>query len=216
MNDWETDTRKFYGEKGLGSRVGWGSHPALVVVDLAKGFTDPESPLGGDLDAQVGATAELLDACRRYGHPVIYMTVAYKPDFSDGATFVEKVPALKVLVQGSHWVEIDERITPRADEPVVVKQFASAFFGTDVAQRLRSQGVDTVLLAGCSTSGCIRASAIDSMQYGFHTIVVEQAVGDRAEGPHQANLFDIDSKYGDVIDLEEAIGKLKELAALAA
>ena len=215
MNEWETETRDFYGEKGLGSRVGWGTRPALVVVDLAKGFTDSESPLGGDLDAEVNATAELLAACRNHGHPVIYLTVAYKADFSDGATFVEKVPALKVLVEGSKWVEIDERITPQDGEPVVVKKFASAFFGTDVAARLKDQGVDTVLLAGCSTSGCIRASAIDSMQCGFRTIVVEQAVGDRAEGPHRANLFDIDSKYGDVINLDEALNQLEALATAA-
>ena len=121
MNEWETETRDFYGEKGLGSRIGWGTRPALVVVDLAKGFTDSESPLGGDLDAEVNATAELLAACRHHGHPVIYLTVAYKADFSDGATFVEKVPALKVLVEGSKWVEIDERITPQDGEPVVVE-----------------------------------------------------------------------------------------------
>ena len=124
---------------------------------------------------------------------------------------IKKVPALHVLVEGSPMVEIDARIAPIEGEPVVVKKFASAFFGTDVAERLKAQGVDTVMVVGCSTSGCVRASAIDSMQNGFHTIIVEEAVGDRAEGPHRANLFDMDTKYGDVVPLSEALGKLAEL-----
>jgi maleamate amidohydrolase len=195
--------------------VGWGQRPAMVVVDFANGFTDPSSPLGGDLSRELAATAELLNACRDNGHPVIFMTVAYKPDFSDAATFIKKVPALHVLVEGSTMVEIDERIAPLNGEPVVVKKFASAFFGTDVAGRLRAAGVDTVVIAGCSTSGCVRATVIDSMQNGFHTIVVEEAVGDRAQGPHQANLFDIDTKYADVISLAEALDMLAKLAARA-
>jgi maleamate amidohydrolase len=213
MNEWESQTREQYSEKGLGARVGWGKHPALVVVDLSNGFTDPSSPLGGDLSSQLAATAQLLKSCRANGHPVIFMTVAYKADYSDAATFIEKVPALSVLVEGTSMVEIDDAIAPADGEPVVVKKFASAFFGTDVAERLNTQGVDTVVIAGCSTSGCIRASAIDSMQYGFRTIVVEEAVGDRAEGPHRANLFDIDSKYGDVVALTDALSMLDQLNA---
>ena len=214
--DWEAPTRDRYAEKGLGSRVGWGEAPALVVVDLSNGFTDPESPLGGDLDSEVDATRQLIEACRANGHPVVFMTVAYKPDFSDGATFVEKVPALKVLVEGSRYVDIDGRLAPRPDEQIVVKKFASAFFGTPVAEDLHRKGIDTVVLAGCSTSGCIRASAIDSMQYGFRTIVVEEAVGDRAEAPHRANLFDMDSKYADVVPLADALEKLASRARSSA
>ncbi|MGK0168866.1 MAG: maleamate amidohydrolase [Gammaproteobacteria bacterium] len=213
MNEWESQTREQYNEKGLGARVGWGKHPALVVVDLSNGFTDPSSPLGGDLSSELAATAQLLTSCRANGHPVIFMTVAYKADYSDAATFIEKVPALSVLVEGTSMVEIDDAIAPADGEPVVVKKFASAFFGTDVAERLNARGVDTVVIAGCSTSGCIRASAIDSMQYGFRTIVVEEAVGDRAEGPHRANLFDIDSKYGDVVALTDALSMLEQLNA---
>jgi nicotinamidase-related amidase len=143
------------------------------------------------------------------------MTVAYKPDYSDAGTFIKKVPALHVLVEGSKMVEIDKRIAPQDGERVVVKKFASAFFGTDVAERLHAEGVDTVVITGCSTSGCVRATAIDSMQNGFHTIVVKEAVGDRAQGPHEANLFDIDTKYGDVISLAEALDKLAKLSAPA-
>jgi maleamate amidohydrolase len=213
MNDWEASTRAQYASKGLGARVGWGQRPALIVIDLSTGFTDPRSPLGGDLSAEVAATAQLLESCRQMGHPVIFLTVAYKADFSDGATFVDKVPALKVLVEGAPWTKIDPRIAPKDGEPVVVKQFASAFFGTDVAERLRALEVDTVVVAGCSTSGCVRASVIDSMQYGFRTIVVEEAVGDRAPGPHKANLFDMDSKYADVVSLNDALASLAKLGS---
>jgi len=209
MSDWVPHTRRDYLEKGLAGRVGWGTKAALVVVDLSNGFTDPASPLGGDLSDVLTATGELLRACREHGHPVVYLTVAYGPDRSDAGTFIDKVPALGILAEGSHWVEIDSRIAPEPEEPVVVKKFASAFFGTDVAERLHRHSVDTVVLAGCSTSGCIRASAIDAMQNGFRTIVVEEAVGDRAQGPHRANLFDIDSKYGDVVPLEEALVRLR-------
>ena len=212
IHEWQASTQAQYAEKGLGSRVGWGERPGLVVVDFANGFTDPESPLGSDVSDELAATAKLLESCRAHGHPVIFMTVAYKPDFSDAATFIDKVPALSVLVENTKAVEIDDRIAPALGEPVVTKKFASAFFGTDVDEQLRRAGVDTVVIAGCSTSGCVRATAIDSMQYGFRTILVEEAVADRAEGPHQANLFDIDSKYGDVVSLESALQALRDRA----
>lgn len=212
MNEWEDSTRDQYEKKGLGGRVGWGSKPGLIVVDLSNAFTDSSTGLGGNLDAEVEATRVLLNEFRAKGWPVIFMTVAYKPDYSDAATFIDKVPALSVLVEGSHMVEIDERIKPLPDEPVVTKKFASAFFGTDVAQRLQDANVDTAVVAGCSTSGCVRATVIDAMQYGFRTIVVEEAVGDRAEGPHQANIFDMDSKYADVVSLEDAVNSMQKLA----
>jgi len=212
MNEWEDATRDEYAKKGLGGRVGWGARPGLVVVDLSRGFTDPSTGVGGNLDAEVEATRVLLDAFRAQGLPVIFMTVAYKADYSDAATFITKVPALSVLVEGTEMVEIDDRIKPLPDEPVVTKKFASAFFGTDVAERLRSADVDTVVVAGCSTSGCIRATVIDAMQNGFRTIVVEEAVGDRAEGPHRANLFDMDSKYADVVSLDSALNSVANLS----
>jgi len=213
MNEWEDSTRDEYAKKGLGGRVGWGTRPGLVVVDLSNGFTDPSTGVGGNLDAEVEATRVLLDAFRAQNLPVIFMTVAYKADYSDAATFITKVPALSVLVEGTDMVEIDDRIKPLPEEPVVTKKFASAFFGTDVADRLRAANVDTVVVAGCSTSGCIRATVIDAMQYGFRTIVVEEAVGDRAEGPHRANLFDMDSKYADVVSLESAVNSLASVSA---
>ncbi len=211
MNEWEDATRGQYTKKGLGGRVGWGNRPGLIVVDLSRAFTDPSTGLGGNLDSEVEATRVLLETFRAKGLPIIFMTVAYKSDYSDAATFIDKVPALSILVEGTDMVEIDDRIKPLGDEPVITKKFASAFFGTDVAQRLRDANVDTAVVTGCSTSGCVRATVIDSMQYGFRTIVVKEAVGDRAEGPHHANLFDMDTKYGDVVSLDEAIATIENL-----
>jgi len=216
MNDWLETTREQYANKGLGSRIGWGERPALIVVDMANAFTDPSTGLGSDMSAELAATKKLLDVFRQLSLPVIFMTVAYKPDYSDAATFITKVPALSVLVEGTPMVEIDDRIKPLESEPVVTKKFASAFFGTDVADRLNKLNVDTAVVVGCSTSGCVRATVIDAMQYGFRTIVVEEATADRAEGPHRANLFDMDSKYADVVSLESAIESLNSLPSRSA
>lgn len=208
MHEWTGATREEYERKGFASRAGFGRKPALLVIDFINGFTDPGTDLGGDFTAEIEAAARLLTAFRRHALPVAYTTVAYHPDLSDGATFVKKVPALGLLVRGSAWTEVDARLRPEPGEIVEEKQFASAFFGTDLDARLRAFGVDTLVLAGCTTSGCVRASAIDSMQYGYRTIVARDAVGDRAPGPHAANLFDIDAKYGDVVDGAEVLAWL--------
>ena len=198
MNDWHESTRADYASKGLGSRSGYGIKPALLIVDFSNGFTDPASPLGGDFDQQVAVTARLLRGFRDGQLPVVFTTVAYEPDFRDAGVFIKKVPSLSILVQGSHLVEIDDRITPLKGEPVIIKKYASAFFGTDLDTYFKGLEVDTVVITGCTTSGCVRASAVDSLQHGFHTVVVREGVGDRAEGPHEANLFDMDAKYCDV------------------
>jgi maleamate amidohydrolase len=127
----------------------------------------------------------------------------------DAGVFAKKVPSLAILQYGSPMIEVDARIKPLAGEKVLTKKYASAFFGTSLDLDLRLLGVDTVILAGCTTSGCIRASAVDSLQYGYQTIVVREAVGDRAPGPHEANLFDIDAKYGDVVELADALDYLR-------
>lgn len=211
MHDWTDETRAEYERKGFGSRAGFGRKPALLVIDFIHGFTDPATDLGGDFTSEVEATARLQAAFRAAGLPVAYTTVAYHPDLSDGGTFVKKVPALGLLVRGTKWTEVDGRLRPEPGEIVVEKQFASAFFGTGLDARLKGFGVDTLVLTGCTTSGCVRASAIDSMQYGYHTIVARDAVGDRAAGPHEANLFDIDAKYGDVVDGREVLARLRDV-----
>jgi nicotinamidase-related amidase len=212
MSDWQRSTRADYERKGFASRSGYGRRPALVVVDFINGFTDPTTPLGGDFAWEINATRRLLEAFRGAKLPVFYTTVAYAEDMHDAGVFVKKVPALAILQKGSRLIEVDQRIEPLAGEKVLTKKYASAFFGTSLDVDLRLLGVDTVILAGCTTSGCIRASAIDSLQYGYHTIVVRQAVGDRAAGPHEANLFDIDAKCGDVVDMTDALDYLRAFA----
>ena len=209
MSDWQRDTRADYQRKGFASRSGYGRNPAFVVVDFINGFTDPTTPLGGDFAWEINATRQLLDAFRRAKLPVFYTTVAYAEDMHDAGVFAKKVPSLAILQYGSPMIEVDARIKPLAGEKVLTKKYASAFFGTSLDLDLRLLGVDTVILAGCTTSGCIRASAVDSLQYGYQTIVVREAVGDRAPGPHEANLFDIDAKYGDVVELADALDYLR-------
>jgi maleamate amidohydrolase len=213
MTDWLPSTRLDYERKGFAGRSGYGRRPVLLVVDFINGFTDPASPLGSDFGAEVLATAQLQGRCRRGGLPLVYTTIAYAPDLHDGGLFVKKVPSLAVLRRGSALTEVDARLRPLPGERIFEKQYASAFFGTDLDRYLRSLEVDTIIMTGCTTSGCIRASAIDSLQYGYHTVVVREAVGDRAAGPHAANLFDIDAKYGDVVSLAEASEYLDRFAA---
>ena len=208
---WQASTGADYERKGFSSRSGYGARPALLVVDFINGFTDPGTGLGGDYGAELSVTAKLLDEFRARALPVFFTTVAYEPHLRDAGQFVAKVPALSILVKGSDWVKVDERIRPRPSERVVLKKYASAFFDTRLDMELQGLGVDTVVIAGCTTSGCIRASAIDSMQNGFHTVVVRDAVGDRAETPHEVNLFDIDAKYGDVVSSRDVLEYLRRL-----
>lgn len=197
--------RQEYAAKGLGGRMGFGRRPAIVVVDFIKGFTDPGSPFGSDLTAQVEASNTLIAAARTQGVPVIFSTIVYDESLVDAGLWVRKIASNKWLIEGSEWTDIDPRLVRRPGETVLVKKFASCFFGTDLTSRLQMLQVDTVLIVGCTTSGCVRATAVDSCSHGFHTIVVEEAVGDRAELPHQAALFDMDSKYADVVALDEAV-----------
>jgi len=213
MNDWQNSTRADYERKGFAGRSGYGRSPVLLVVDFINAFTDPTTPLGGDFAWEINATRQLQEAFRRGSLPIVYTTIAYAKDLRDGGLFVKKVPSLGILQKGSPLVEVDQRIRPLPGEKVIEKKYASSFFGTNLDVELRSLGVDTVIMAGCTTSGCIRASAIDSLQYGFHTIVVREAVGDRAAGPHEANLFDIDAKYADVVPLADALDYLRSFAA---
>ena len=201
--------REVYAKAGLGQAVTLGEHPAVLVIDFSCGFTDPECPLGSDLSSQVEATRRLLDAAREKGLPVVYTTIAFEQSLKDGGLWMQKVPALGVLQLGGPWAEIDPRLGLREDETVLVKKGASGFFGTNLASVLVSQGVDSVILCGATTSGCIRATAIDLLQYGWPTIVPRECVGDRAQAPHDANLFDIQAKYADVVSLEEALGYLE-------
>ena len=208
---WQAATAAEYERKGFSARSGYGTKPALLIVDFINGFTNPGTGLGGDYSAELAVTAKLLAEFRSRALPIFFTTVAYEPNLRDAGQFVAKVPALSILIKGSDWVKVDERIRPRPSEQVVVKKYASAFFDTMLDMELRGLGVDTLIIVGCTTSGCIRASAIDSMQHGFHTVVVRDAVGDRAKDPHEVNLFDIDAKYGDVVSSGEVLDYLRGL-----
>jgi len=200
--------------EGFHGRAGFGTKPALVVVDVNRGFTDPASPLACDLEEVVAAIRQLLEEARRAEIPIVFTTVSYtEGDKRTAAAFIDKVPALLTLEAGSRWVEIDPRIAPREDEPVLNKLFASAFFGTALSSLLAANGCDSLIVTGASTSGCVRATAVDALQHGYRPIVPREAVGDRNPDAHAANLYDLDAKYGDVVSLAEVIEHLEELVA---
>ncbi|MEF3273438.1 MAG: isochorismatase family protein [Chloroflexus sp.] len=202
-----------YRRHGLAGRVGFGERPALLVIDFIKAYTTPGSPLyaaPGVPDA-INASQPVLAAARAAAIPIIYTTVAYATDGRDGGIFVQKVPALRQLTHTSPLIEIVDELRPQPDELVIEKKYASAFFGTHLAATLVALRIDTLIMIGCSTSGCIRASAVDGMQHGFRVIVPRECVGDRAPEPHLANLFDIDGKYGDVVAVSEVLTYLDHL-----
>jgi maleamate amidohydrolase len=190
-----------------GNRVGFGRSLAVIAVDFLKAYTTPGAALyaPGVIEA-VGKAPLLLSAARESRVPIIHTRILYGAEnCADGGMWVKKAPVMKAMIAGNALAEFCDEVKPAAGELVIVKQYASAFFGTSLASQLHAAGIDTVVLAGCSTSGCIRATAVDAVQHGFHTIVVRDCVGDRHPDPHEANLFDIDSKYGDVVSLDEAI-----------
>lgn len=194
-------------------RIGFGKRPALLIVDFINAYVTEGAPLfAPDVVTAVDETIPLLSLAREKQIPVLYTKVLYNKNFRDGGIFIQKVPVLKTMVEGEPLAEIVPQLTPVESDIIIVKQYASAFFGTSLAATLTSLGVDTILLTGCSTSGCIRASAVDGMQYGFRVIVPRECVADRHPSPHEANLFDINSKYGDVVskgEVMEYLGKLQ-------
>ena len=195
--------------RGFHGRAGLGSRPALVVVDVNVGFTDPESPLVCDLDDVVEAIRRLLGAFRESDLPVAYTTVSYDEAAKRAAgAFIDKVPALLTLEAGSRWVEIDPRIAPLDTEPVFNKLWASAFFATPLASFLAAGRADSLVVTGASTSGCIRATVVDALQHGYRPTVPREAVGDRNPAAHEANLYDIEAKYGDVVSLDEVLASV--------
>ena len=196
-----------------GNRIGFGQSPALLMIDFMQGYTSLGAPLyAPGVVSAVEHSVALLQAARAAGIPVIHTNIRYHPGhFADGGMWVKKAPVMKDMVEGNPLAAFCLEVQPLASEVVFTKQYASSFFGTSLAPMLVSMGVDTLIMAGCSTSGCVRATAVDAVQYGFRGIVVRECVGDRHEAPHEANLFDIDSKYGDVVLREEVLGYLARL-----
>jgi len=203
------EAAEIYQKARISGRVGFGRKAAVVVVDLSYGFTQPRFMLGSDLSEVVRQTRRLLDAARGKGLPIVFTTVAYRADMSDAGVWRDKFLALDTLKEGNEEVEIDERLGRLPSEIILVKKYPSAFFGTPLSSQLVSEGVDTLIVTGATTSGCVRATVVDSLQHGFRTIVPEECVGDRAEAPHRANLFDMGTKYADVIPVEEILAKVR-------
>jgi nicotinamidase-related amidase len=210
-----SETDQTYARAGFGGTVPRGTRPAIVVVDLTNGFTDPAFPTGADLSDVVAATGELITAGRAASVPVVFTTISYSVAEIDGGgvAWLRKAPGMRVLLDGTPAAEVDARLPRTSADHVINKKGASAFFGTGLAALLAGLRVDTVLICGATTSGCVRASVVDAVQSGFDVLVPEDCVGDRADGPHRANLFDIQAKYGDVIELSDAVGYLGSLAS---
>jgi maleamate amidohydrolase len=206
------ETREIYERARLGQSVTLGARPAVLVVDFSRGFTDPESTMGSELTREVEETVRLLAAAREREIPVIFTTIGFEPNLKDGSLWLEKAPGLGELIIGSKWVEIDQRLGRRDEETVILKKGASAFFGTNLPSILVSQGVDTIIMCGATTSGCIRATAVDLLQYGYPTLVPRECVGDRAQAPHEANLVDIQAKYADVVSVEDVLTYIESVS----
>ncbi len=186
-------------------RMGTGNSPALLVVDFVEGFTNRSSPLAGRWDDEVNNTAELIEASRHKNLPVIFTTVEFSASDLKSNLLYLKTPRIETLLHGSSWTEVDQRLPKLEQDIVISKKYGSAFFATSLAAQLQVLKIDTLLISGCVTSACVRASAVDAVQNGFRPVVVREAVGDRSRLAHEANLMDIDQRYGDVISMQEAL-----------
>lgn len=202
---------QFFKERGFGLRMGFGRKPALLVIDLVNAFTDPATMLGSNLDAQVAEANRLIDAAHERAVPVFFSTVSYdEEELRDAGIWAMKHTGTKLLVAGTPAVALDARLHRKPQDPILVKKYASCFFGTDLVPRLLARGVDTLVISGCSTSGCVRATAIDACQNGFRPIVVREAVGDRSRAAHEQSLFDLHSRYADVVGADEVLAYFAE------
>ena len=197
-----------YRQAGFSNRLGFGEHPALVVVDFCRAYLDEQSPLYAGVESARESCIRVLAAARRADIPVVHTRVEFQPGGADGGIFFRKVAALECFVRGNPLGAYGEGLEPADDEVVVVKQYASGFFGTSLASTLTSLGIDTLIITGVSTSGCVRATALDACQRGFVPIVVRDACGDRDQRVHEANLFDLDAKYADVVSEQEVLDYL--------
>jgi maleamate amidohydrolase len=205
--------QEFFAERGFGRPIGFGSSPGVLVIDLIGAFTDPTLPLGAPLDEVLANTLRVVDTARSGQLPVLFTTVAYDDgDLRDAGVWAAKMAGLLTLRAGTPEVEVDGRLGRRADEPLIVKKYASAFFGTDLISRLNAMRVDTLVITGCTTSGCVRATAVDAVQNGLRPIVVREAVGDRSRAAHEQSLFDLQAKYADVLGINDVLPRLRSPA----
>lgn len=204
------DLQADYARAGFGGRLPFGKAPALLIVDVCNAYIVSASPLYVRGEAVLASNVRLAAAARAAGVPVIFTRVLYSADGADGGLFFRKVPALKAYLPGNPYGDFHDDLRPQPADVVVTKQYASAFFGTSLAATLNAMRVDSLLITGFSTSGCVRASALDALQYGFAPFVVADACGDRDARPHESNLFDLQSKYAEVVDEARAMALLRE------
>jgi maleamate amidohydrolase len=209
------DASEIYARQGLGGRSGLGERPALLVVDFTNAFADPARFGGGNIASAITNTRRLLAAARRAALPIAFTRVVYAADGSDAGVFTRKAPGLLDLTEDAEGSQVVPELAPLAGEHVIRKTQPSAFFGTDLAGWLLGRGVDTVLVTGATTSGCVRASVVDAMSYNLRTVVVRDGVGDRALAPHEANLFDMEQKYADLLTATEAMAAIRRIARRA-
>jgi maleamate amidohydrolase len=201
-----------YARAGYHHKMAWGKSPALLMVDFAEAYFDENSPLYAGVDDALASALRVRTAVRDAGMPVILTRVEYVKGGINGGRFYEKVPALSVFDEGSPLGGWPDGLVPEADELIITKQYPSAFFGTTLAATLTARGIDTLLITGLTTSGCVRASCLDTLCYGFVPVVVSDACGDRDPRPHEANLFDMSAKYAEVVSEQDAIARIGQMA----
>jgi nicotinamidase-related amidase len=200
---------EIYERAGLQDQFGYGDTPAVVAVDFQYGMTDPENPLGSELDEMVKHNNRVVKAAHEADVPVVWTRVVYHhPEAADAGTWAEKIETLKTLTPDSRWVELDDRCAVGDDDYVFEKKHASAFHDTELDTMLTAWDVDTVIVTGCTTSGCVRASVIDASAHGYRPVVPEGCVDDRSDEQHDANMYDMAAKYADVRPLDEVISYL--------
>jgi maleamate amidohydrolase len=201
---------EFFRQRGFGIKIGFGERPALIIIDMLKGFTDPTMPLGANLDSQIEAQKPLLAVAHERDIPVIFSTVVYEEeDIKDAGIWALKQSGARTLTAGSEAVKVDPRLQMKPKDILLAKKYASCFFGTDLVPRLNARRIDTLIITGCTTSGCVRATAVDAVQNGFRPMVVREAVGDRSAAAHEQSLFDLNAKYADVVGLDETLQYMK-------
>lgn len=193
------------------NRIGFGKKPALLLIDFVEAYFDPECDLYAGVESELASAIRLVNIARNNNIPVIYTNVVYHPSGFNGGRFFEKAKPLRHMVEGSPLGAWAKGLAPASNELVISKQYPSAFFGTSLSSTLTAAGIDSVILTGLTTSGCVRASCVDACSYGFIPIVVADACGDRHEAPHNANLFDMNAKYADVVSEREVIQYMNSL-----
>jgi maleamate amidohydrolase len=207
------DLQANYAGAGFGQALQPGTRPALLLIDFARAYFDPASPLYAGVESARASAARLHQAARVAGVPVVFTRVEYSADGHEGGVFYRKIAALKAFTTGNPLGDFTPELSPLPGDTVITKHYPSAFFGTGLADAWHANGIDTVIITGLSTSGCVRASAVDALCHGFVPLVVTDAVGDRDARVHEANLFDLKAKTAELVSEAAAFSYLEAFAA---